>query len=342
MSRRAVFFGAGQIEVEQAPDPIPAPHEVIVEVAACGICGTDRAIFRGDYPVRAPIVLGHEYAGTVLATGSDVSTVEVGQTVCIDPNVTCRQCTFCRRGLSHLCQNLTPLGITLSGGFAERSAVPVGNIYRVPESLAVEAAALIEPLACSLRGLQQAHIQQGDIVVILGAGAIGCLLLQLSTLAGSAVNIVAEPELQRRARAKRFGADYATDIGDELEGVLEELTEGVGADVVIEASGTLEGARQTLDLVRRGGHVVWFGVYPESGRLAISPFLVNENEITIRGSFNNPFTHQAAVALAGSGRIKLDQLISDRIRLDQLQGFLEPGGEPPAGKAIVLPHVTDG
>jgi 2-desacetyl-2-hydroxyethyl bacteriochlorophyllide A dehydrogenase len=340
MIHRAVFLAAGQITVDQAPDLIPAPHQVVVEVAACGVCGTDRAIFRGDYPVRAPIVLGHEYAGTVVAIGSNVDTIGVGEAVCIDPNVTCGQCIFCRRGLSHLCQDLTPLGITLSGGFAEQSAIPATHVYRVPESLTLEAAALIEPLACALRGVQQAQIQQGDTVVILGAGAIGCLLLQLSTLAGSAMNIVAEPEQERRARAKQLGADHVADIG-ELEAVLEGLTGGVGADVVIEASGTLEGARQTLELVRRGGRVVWFGVYPERERLEISPFLVNENEITIRGSFNNPSTHQAAVALAGSGRIKLDQLISDRIRLDQLHGFLEPGAKPPAGKAIVLPQVRD-
>jgi len=338
--RRAVFLGAGQIAVEEAPELVPAPHQVIVEVAACGICGTDRAIFRGDYPVRAPIVLGHEYAGTVIATGSDVDTVGVGEAVCIDPNVTCRQCTFCRRGLGHLCEDLTPLGIALSGGFAEQSAIPATHVYRVPESLTLEAAALIEPLACSLRGLQQAQVEQGDTVVILGAGAIGCLLLQLSTLSGSAINIVAEPELERRTRARQLGADHVADIG-ELDAVLDEVTGGVGADVVIEASGTLEGARRTLDLVRRGGRVVWFGVYPERECLEIRPYLVNENEITICGSFNNPFTHQAAVALAGSGRIKLDQLISDRIRLDQLHAFLEPGGKPPAGKAIVLPHVRD-
>jgi 2-desacetyl-2-hydroxyethyl bacteriochlorophyllide A dehydrogenase len=337
MSRCAVFHGPGQITIEDAQELAPAPDEVILKVDSCGVCGTDRAIFRGDSPLEPPIVLGHEYSGTIVATGSGVESREIGERVCVDPNITCGNCVYCRRGFTHLCSRLSPLGITRNGGFAEYCAVPVGYAYPLPDSLSLEAGALIEPLACALRGLEQASVEAGDTVVILGAGAVGCLLLQLARISGAAATIVAEPDVARRARSADFGADITCDSGAEARTVVMEQTEDIGADVVIEASGTIDGARLTLDLVRRGGRIVWFGVYPESQAIEINPYAVNENEITIRGSFNNPFTHQAAVALAASGRVQLSELVSDRIALDQLPPLLDPAAPLPAGKVLVQP-----
>ena len=339
MTRAAIFHGPGRVAIEETDELAPASEEVIVKVDSCGVCGTDRAIFRGDYPLETPIVLGHEYSGTIVAIGAGAEGRELGEHVCIDPNVTCGSCAYCRRGLSHLCLRLSPLGITRNGGFAEYSAVPSAYAYRLPGSLALEAGALIEPLACALRGLEQADVEPGDTVVVLGAGPVGCLLLQLVGSSGAAVTIVAEPDSARRARSLDFGADIACDVGDEVRSVVMERTERIGADVVIEASGTIAGARCALDLVRRGGRVVWFGVYPESQTVEISPYAINENEITVRGSFNNPFTHQAAVALAASGRIRLAELVSDRITLDQLSTTLDPAMPLPAGKVLVQPRL---
>jgi 2-desacetyl-2-hydroxyethyl bacteriochlorophyllide A dehydrogenase len=337
VNRRALFLGPGQLIIEDAEVPVPAPDEVILEVDSYGVCGTDRAIFRGDVPLEPPIVLGHEYSGTIVAAGPEVESPTVGERVCVDPNITCGRCEYCRRGLSHLCANLSPLGIARNGGFAEYCAVPAAYVYPLPVSLALEGAALVEPLACALRGLEQASIEPGDAVVILGAGAVGCLLLQLTSISGAAVVVVAEPDADRRARAVDFGAEIACDSSAETRSIVTERTDGLGADVVIEASGTVDGARLALDLVRRGGRVVWFGVYPQSQMIEINPYTVNENEITIRGSFNNPFTHQAAVTLAASGRIRLNELVSDRVALDQLPSVLDPAAPLPAGKVLVQP-----
>lgn len=337
MSRHAVFYGPGEVTIEEASELIPAPEDVLLKVDSCGICGTDRAIFRGDVPLETPIVLGHEYSGTIVAVGSEVRSLMIGQRICVDPNITCGRCVYCRRGFSHLCQHLSPLGITRSGGFAEYGTVPGTYAYPLPDTVSLEAGALIEPLACALRGLEQASVEPGDAVLVLGAGAIGCFLLQLAIISGAAVTIVAEPDPARRERARDFGADVACDSGDEVRAFVIEQTESIGADVVIEASGTTDGARLALDLVRRGGRVVWFGVYPESQLIELSPYTINENEITIRGSFNNPFTHHAAVALAASGRVRISELVSDRIALDQLPAALDSAAPLPAGKVLVQP-----
>jgi L-iditol 2-dehydrogenase len=340
MTRAAIFYGPGRVAIEETDELVPAAEEVLVKVDSCGVCGTDRAIFRGDYPLATPIILGHEYSGTIVAIGAGAEAREIGEHVCIDPNITCGSCAYCRRGLSHLCQRLSPLGISRPGGFAQYSVVPSAHAYGLPDSLTLEAGALVEPLACALRGLEQADVEPGDTVVILGAGPVGCLLLQLVGLSGAAITIVAEPDGARRTRSIDFGADIACDTGDEVRSVVMEQTKGIGADVVIEASGAIAGARSALELVRRGGRLVWFGVYPESQTVEVSPYAINENEITIRGSFNNPFTHQAAVALVASGRIRLAELVSDRITLDQLPTTLDPVAPMPAGKVLVQPFAT--
>jgi 2-desacetyl-2-hydroxyethyl bacteriochlorophyllide A dehydrogenase len=327
----------GDLQIEQVPEPRPGPGEVLVSVASCGICGTDRSIFTGGYPVAFPIVLGHEFAGTVVAVGERVEQLGVGDRVAVDPNVTCDTCAFCRRGLVHLCARLSPLGVVRPGGFAEFAVVPERNAYRLPEQLSFERGALIEPLACCVRGIQLAGIEVGDTVAVLGAGPIGCMLLQLVRLEGAGRLIVSEPNPSRRELALRLGADVAVDAGDAARAEVLEVTEGIGADVVIEASGRARTAAFALELVRRGGTVAWFGSCPESDRVEISPFWVNDNEITIRGSFNNPFTHAQALRLAATGRVKLDELVTDSVPLSKLEAALDLANFPNAGKIAVIP-----
>ena len=157
------------------------------------MCGTDRSIFRGDYAVEAPLVLGHEYSGTVVEIGNEVVGFEIGDRVVVDPNVVDDTCFFCRRGLSHLCSGLSPLGVARPGGFAELSAVPARYLYKLPDGVSLSEAALIEPLACCIRGIDQARVSTGDVVVILGAGPIGCFLIQLARMNGAAVVVSVEP-----------------------------------------------------------------------------------------------------------------------------------------------------
>jgi 2-desacetyl-2-hydroxyethyl bacteriochlorophyllide A dehydrogenase len=337
MSISAVFDGPGAIRLSESDRAGPAAGEVVIEVAACGICGTDRSIFRGEYAVDSPVVLGHEYAGTVIEVGQSVDNLASGDRVCVDPNITCGSCAYCRRGLTHLCSGLRPLGISRDGGFARFSHVPARYAYRLPDNVPFEEGALVEPVACCLRGIQQAELSVGDSAVILGAGPIGSILLRLALGAGATRLAVIEPDPARRARAISLGADIVCDPADAVETILE-WSEDLGADVAIEASGRTVGAALALQLVRRGGRIVWFGVYPERELLEISPYLVNENELTVRGSFNNPFTHQAALAVVGTGKLKLHELISDRIPLTNIAHPLSPESLP-SGKVIVDPTL---
>ena len=205
--RAAVLTRPGSFELVQLPEPECAPDEVIVQVTTCGICGTDRAIFRGEAPATWPVVLGHEFSGVLVEVGSEVTGLSIGDRVAVDPNVVDGTCFFCRRGETNLCSGLSPLGITRNGGFAEFAAVPATNAYRLPETVSVEHGSLVEPLACCVRGIDQARIGLGDLVAVLGAGPIGCLLIQLARIQGAGTILAVEPDIARRDHAIAAGAD---------------------------------------------------------------------------------------------------------------------------------------
>jgi L-iditol 2-dehydrogenase len=315
--RAGVLQRPGTIQVLDVDDPCCGAREVVIAVAECGVCGTDRSIFRGEYAVATPLILGHEYAGTVVEVGSEVTGFGVGDRVVVDPNVVDDVCFYCRQGLSHLCSGLTPLGVARPGGFAELSAVPARNLYKIPDRLSFSEAALTEPLACCIRGIDQAAISVGDVVVVSGAGPIGCLLIQLARMSGAAFILSVEPAAARHEFAARAGAD-AVSSPLEAKKVLQDLRGIVGADVVIEASGQLEASEASFGFVRRGGTILLFGVYPQERAVPISPFQINEDELRVVGSLNNPSTHSRALELIDSGRLALDDVVSTRLLLDEL------------------------
>ena len=322
--------GPGVIEITPLEDPHAGPNDSVIRVARSGVCGTDRAIFRGDYSVVTPIVLGHEYAGTVVEVGDEVLELHVGDRVVVDPNVVDDDCFFCRRGHAHLCSGLSPLGVARSGGFAELSVVPARYLYVIPDELSLADAALVEPLACCIRGSDQAAIIAGDTVVVAGAGPIGCLLIQLARLNGASEVLSIEPNEARHEFAVRAGADVACTPG-EASAVLARRRGAIGADVVIEASGNLASAERSFEMVRRGGSVVLFGVYPESGAITVSPYRINEDELRVVGSLNNPNTHSRALDLLATGRVSLEGIVTAVLPLDEiavamdLDNFEAPG-----------------
>jgi 2-desacetyl-2-hydroxyethyl bacteriochlorophyllide A dehydrogenase len=330
----AVFKGPGAIQVEEVDEPGCGELEAVIRVALCGVCGTDRSIFRGEYDVRAPIVLGHEYAGTVVEVGRSVVGFEIGDRVAVDPNVVDDVCFYCRRGLSHLCQGLRPLGVAQDGGFAELSVVPARYLHKIPDPMSFAEACLIEPLACCVRGIDQAAISAGDLVVVSGAGPIGCLLVQLARLSGATTVVSVEPRLPRQKFAAMAGADVVC-TPKEAVATVEKQGGGVGADVVIEASGQLEAAEGAFELVRRGGTVLLFGVYPQTGRIPVNPFRINEDELRVVGSLNNPSTHSRALDLIASRRVNVENVVSDQLPLADLRTAMDRDNFPAAGKIVI-------
>ena len=337
--RAAVLTRPGSLDLVDVEDPPCAEDEVVIRVTTCGVCGTDRSIFRGEHPARVPVVLGHEYSGVVVETGTAVSGLVVGDRVAVDPNVVDGTCSFCRRGESNLCEGLRPLGISRDGGFAELSALPATNAYKLPDGVSLEDGSVVEPLACCVHGIDRAAIRGGDTVLVLGAGPIGCLLIQLARLSGASTILAVEPDEVRRRHAIAAGADLVCEPA-EVTGCLHSLRGTIGADVVIEATGDAASAQASFELVRRGGTLLLFGVYPSDARVSVSPFRVNEDELRIVGSLNNPNTHQRAIDLLASGRIVLDGVITHRLGLSALGAAMDRANFPGAGKITIDPSGT--
>ena len=333
--KATVFHGPGDLRVEERPVPEAAHGHVLVRIGACGICGTDRHIYHGEFATAPPVIIGHEFAGTVEVAGAGVDGLAPGDRVAIDPNMPCGVCRPCRRGQIHLCENLRALGVDIDGGFAQYCLVPRAQCYPLPGGVSLEAGAMTEPLACCLRGIDRAGIRPGDTVAIIGGGAIGQLLAQLSRLSGAARLVLSDPVAARRELALISGAEAVVDPtrvdplagGGPLEG---------GADVVIEAVGSARTTAQAIDWAAPGGTILWFGVTPPGATIPVEPNLLFRKELSIVGARINPFTHGRALALLGSGQVRVDHLITRRVGLAELPAVLDapPGVDV---KTVVIP-----
>ncbi|MDB5077610.1 MAG: iditol 2-dehydrogenase [Chloroflexi bacterium] len=340
--RAAQLRGIGQLALRDLPDPVARPGHVVLRVAACGICGTDRHIFHGDYPSALPVVLGHEFAGVVVAA-SEASHSLLGVSAAIDPNISCGSCVFCRRGDVCLCPNRVALGVDLDGGLAELVEVPESQVYSLPAGFPVELGALCEPLACCLRALDLAKVAPGMSVAIVGGGIIGQLMVQLVRLAGATSIVLITRQYGRRKLAEQFGATATMD--PRSVDVVSTVTDSTGpapggVDVAIECVGAVETFEQCVAMARRGGTVLVFGVTPQGETARISPFEIFAKELSILGSYLNPLTHGRAVELAASGRLDLAPLISHRVGLAELPDMLAHGPEPSEVKVLVTPGAV--
>jgi L-iditol 2-dehydrogenase len=336
--RAARLEAVERLRVREVPEPVPGPGQVLVRVGACGICGTDRHIVHGDYPSAIPVTLGHEFAGAVVATGPGVS-IPHGTSAAIDPNIACGTCRECRRGEVCLCPRRVALGVDLDGGLAEYVVAPATQVYPLPPGVPAAYGALCEPLACCLRGLDLAGIQPGMSVVVLGGGVIGQLMVQLAALGGATTVVLATRQARRRALAASLGATATLDpgAGDPIEAVSGAggAVPG-GADVVLECAGAVETFEQAIQMARRGGTVLVFGVAPQAAMARVSPFDIFARELRILGSYLNPMTHGRAVELVGSGRLQLEPLISRQAALEEAPGIL--AAPPEQGEVKVLIH----
>ncbi len=340
--RAAIIDKPNVIRVGTVPDPTPRPHEVIVRVGACGICGTDLHIAAGEFPPSPyPIVPGHEFAGEIVAIGNDVpqgigmknTTIKVGTRVAVDPSLYCGHCTFCRTGHGNLCLNWGAIGDTVSGAFAEYVAVPAANAYVLPDTISYREAALIEPISCAVHGIHRLAPKLGDTLLIVGAGTMGLLLLQLALRGGITKAAVVDLNTQRLERARQLGA-YATSTG--VQALLAE--EPLGFDCVVDATGIASAIEGAYTAVKRGGKLMIFGVAPEESRISLSPFRIYNDEITIVGSMAVLNSFQAALDLVSNGAIAMEVLLTQTLPLNEFPRALELVKRGVGVKTQILPN----
>ncbi len=335
--RAAVFKGVGQIELETRSARSPGAKEVLIRNRACGVCGTDLHLFHGapgSADAAPPVVLGHEFSGEVREVGGQVTGLHTGDHVTIDPNISCGECWYCRNGERNLCSNLTAIGVNFDGGFAEYCVVPFGQVYRVAPDVPFHHAAMAEPLACCLHGIDRSGLMEGQTVAVVGTGAIGLMMVQLAFLGGASKVYASDPVERRRKIAEQFGAIPMDPGRQELPEVIRgDTPEGV--DLAIECAGNPAAMMQAFKSVRRGGTALFFSVPETDAVLKLPSYDVFFRELKILGSFTNPATQGRAVNLISSGKLQLEPLISHQIPLDSIGEAFELFGQAEALKIVV-------
>ena len=336
--KAAVFYGKEDLRILDLDRPKAGAGEVVLKVQACGICGTDMHIFDGDEgaaPTPAGTVLGHEFAGEVVEVGEGVSSVKLGDRVAVDPNKLCGSCDFCRGGIGHFCESMIGIGTTVNGGFAEYCVVPESQAYRFDPSLSYEMAAMTEPLACCLHGIDLCEIKPGQTVAVIGGGMIGLLMLQLAKLSGAAKLILIEPIASKREAALKLGADIVIDpMAEEVKEKLASL--GITQiDCVIECVGKTATVMQAIEIAGKYSTVMMFGLTRPNDEISIKPFEIFKKEITLKASFINPYTQSRALRLIESGRIDVSSMIVERASVSELPTILADKRRRTSGKILI-------
>lgn len=303
----ASITGAGKVEIVELAEPEPGPGQVLVEVAAVGICGTDLHIREGQVAPHFPIIAGHEFSGVVRATGTG-SRLHVGVKVAVDPNLPCYSCRFCRDGRSNLCDNFSALGITHPGGMAELVVVPEGNCIELPEHADLRTAALIEPLSCAVHALDVLATRPGARILIYGAGTMGLLIMSLMRATAAVRVDVVDPNEHRLETAAAMGATGTATSADRL---------GQDWDVVVDASGHPDAISDGLGRVAKAGHYLQFGVSNPDTRVEFDPYRIYQQEITISGSMSLARSFERAADLLSTGVIDPQKIVTDTFPLSE-------------------------
>jgi L-iditol 2-dehydrogenase len=335
--RASVLRQVKDLVVEERPVPEPGPREVLVQVHAVGTCGSDTHYYEhgriGDFVVREPLVLGHEAGGVVVAQGAEVTRHQPGQRVSLEPGVPCSACAQCRHGRYNLCPDVrffaTP---PVDGAFCEYVVLPEDFAHPVPEGMSLEAAALIEPLSVGVWACQKARVVPGTRVLVTGAGPIGLVAVQTARAFGASEVLVTDVKPHRLALAAELGATATLDAREHRVADAD-----FPPDVLLECSGVAPVASEGIRTVTRAGRVVLVGMGGEEIPLPLAH--VQGFEIEVTGTFRYANTWPTAIALASSGAVDLDRLITHRFDLHEVEEALTVSArDDTAVKAVVTPH----
>lgn len=339
--KSAVFYGKHNLKIEEIEKPAPKADEVVIKVAACGICGTDIHIFEGDEGAAATpagTVLGHEFSGIVESVGENVPGVKPGDRVCVDPNKLCGKCKYCKSAIGHFCESMIGIGTTVNGGFSQYCAVPESQVYKIADTTSFAEAAMTEPVACCMHGIDMCDIKTDDNVLVIGCGMIGMIMLQLAKIAGAAKVIAIEPQEEKRRHAKQLGADLCINpIEEDVQAVLEKNNID-RVTKVIECVGRTQTMEQAISLAGKKSIVMFFGLTAPDDTISVKPFEIFKKELEIKASYINPYTQQRAIEMIDSKRIDVSSMIYKVADLDELPGILGDNELRRRGKFIIAPN----
>lgn len=316
----AVLHGIHDIRIEQHPVPVPGLGEVLLKIAAVGVCGSDVHYYKegriGCQVVTEPITMGHEFSAYILQPGKDLDVTDKGQLVTVEPAIPCGKCELCLKGYPNLCPDVKFCGTPpIDGVFSEFAVMPAVNCFPLPDGVSPEEGALLEPLGVALHSVNLCHLKAGDTVAVLGAGPIGLLIGAVAKLAGAGVVLLTEPLKYRREFARKYCADFVFDpTGRSPVDDILKMTGGRGVDVAFEAAGADETPEQAAEVVRPGGKVIITGI-PKDDNLTLNASVVRRKGLTIRLVRRMAHTYPTAIQLVAKQTIDLKSLITHRLPL---------------------------
>ena len=345
--KAAVLKGIENLEMEDISRPTPSPQEILIKVKACSICGTDiRVYHHGHKHMRFPRITGHELSGEIVEIGKRVEGHKLGEKVAIAPAIPCGRCHYCRRGMQSMCINLTAIGYHYDGGFAEFMVVPEdavrnGCVNTIPSELSFEEAALAEPLACAINGQQLSQIDLGNTVVVVGAGPLGCIHLQLAKAKGASRTILVELSRERIDFAKKFAfPDIVINPSSEnaIQRIKEE-TEGRGADRIIVSCPSGKAQEESLSMVAPRGIINFFGGLPlDNPFIKFNSNLIHYGEFYVVGTHGSaPYHNELALSLISQEKVRIKELITHRLPLERLEEGLALAESKKGMKVLINP-----
>ena len=348
-----VCHGPEDYRVEQVERPVAGPRELVIKVTACGICASDCKCFTGakmfwggDPWVKVPVVPGHEFFGEVADLGDGAAEhfgVKAGERVIAEQIVPCDRCRYCRSGQYWMCEVHNIFGfqrLVADGGMSEYMRLPTtSRVHRIPASIAMEDAAIIEPLACAIHTVQRGDVQLDDVVVIAGAGPIGLMMVQVAHLKTPRKLVVIDPVAERRGLALGFGADVVIDpLNEDADAVVRGLTDGYGCDVYIEATGSPGGVTQGLGLIRKLGRFVEFSVFGKETSVDWS-IIGDRKELDVRGAHLGPYCYPIAIDLLERGLVTSKGIVTHQYGLDDWDAAMAVANSLESIKVLMKPAV---
>lgn len=318
---KAVLFKKPKmLQIKDIDVPTITDGEVLVRNKYAGFCGTDLHIFNGDFLSEYPLIPGHEFCGIVEKIGVDVKNFNVGDKVVISPNICCNKCYYCNINQQNFCENFGGYGVTENGGFAQYSKILASNLIKI-ENMDMKEAAMLEPLACVIYGLNKVKANYGEKALIFGAGPIGIIILQLLRISKLSNITVVEIDKKKEEICMKFGADNFLINNDKLDKNLKEISNN-GFDIIIDATGQAKICEQIFQYANNNARILLYGVCEMNSKISISPFLIYRKDLSAYGAFSYNRTMPAAIELVKNKKIHLKELISHEYGLVDFEKVL--------------------